>query len=98
MQTARLGMFSQGFFFQEPTNMITEGTKNVSPAYSAWVDKHVVLLIKLRQYLVPMPCSIIGETDAGVRVCIQPGWELEIRKELILAVEEATAGRETVMN
>ena len=78
--------------------MITEGTKNVSPAYSAWVDKHVVLLIKIRQAFVPMPCSIIGETDAGVRVCIQPGWELEIRKELILAVEEANAGREANMN
>jgi hypothetical protein len=90
-------MFSQGFF-QEPTNMITEGAKNVSPAYSAWVDKHVVLLIRVRQYFVPMPCSIIGETDDGVRVCIQPGWELEIRKELILAVEEATPGREANMN
>jgi hypothetical protein len=78
--------------------MITDGTKNLSPAYSAWVDKPVVLLIKVRQYLVPMPCSIIGETDAGVRVCIRHGWELEIRKELILAVEEAPAGRETLMN
>ena len=78
--------------------MITEGTKNVSPAYSGWVDKHVVLLIRVRQYFVPVPCSIIGETDAGVRVCIQPGWELEIRKELILAVEEANAGREATMN
>ena len=78
--------------------MITKGTKNLSPAYSAWVDKPIVLLIKVRQYFVPVPCSIIGETDAGVRVCIQPGWELEIRKELILAVEEANAGREATMN
>jgi hypothetical protein len=78
--------------------MITKGTKNLSPAYSAWVDKPVVLLIKVRQYFVPVPCSIIGETDTGVRVCIQPGWELEIRKELILAVEQANAGREATMN
>jgi hypothetical protein len=78
--------------------MITKGTKNLSPAYSAWVDKPVVLLIKVRQYFVPVPCSIIGETDAGVRVCIQPGWGLEIRKELILAVEQANAGREATMN
>jgi hypothetical protein len=78
--------------------MIPEGIKNLSPAYSAWVDKHVILLIRVRQYFVPMPCSIIGETDADVRVSIQPGWELDIRKELILAVEEATAGREPYMN
>jgi hypothetical protein len=56
------------------------------------------LLIRVRQYFVPMPCSIIGETDADVRVSIQPGWELDIRKELIFAVEEATAGREPYMN
>jgi hypothetical protein len=78
--------------------MTTEGSKNLSPAYSAWVDKPVVLLIRIRQYFIPMPCSIIGETDVGVRVRIQPGWELDIRKELILAVEEATAGREAYLN
>ena len=78
--------------------MITEGTKNVSPAYSAWVDKHVVLLIRVRQYFVPMLCSIIGETDDGVRVCIQPGWELEVRKELILAVEEYAVARDNWIN
>jgi hypothetical protein len=72
-QTAQLGMFSQGFLFQEPTNIIREGTKNVSAAYCAWVDKHVVLLIKVRQTFVPKPFSIIDEIDAGVRVCIHPG-------------------------
>ena len=78
--------------------MITEGTKNYSSAYSAWFDKPVVLLVKVRQYFVPLPCNIISETNAAVHVCIQPGWELEIRKELILAVEEAIASRENLLN
>jgi len=78
--------------------MITDGTKNLSPAYSTWVDKPVVLLVKVRQYFAPMPCSIIGETDAGVRIRIQPGWELEIRKELILAVEEDPVTLEPRLN
>jgi hypothetical protein len=42
-----------------------------------------------------MPCSIIGESLAEVRVRIDPGWEMDVRKELILAVEEdafASAG------
>jgi hypothetical protein len=78
--------------------MIAKGTKNFLPAYSSWFDKPVVLLVKVRQYVVPLPCSIAGETDADVRVCIQPGWELEIRKELICAVEETTASRQTWMN
>jgi hypothetical protein len=35
-----------------------------------------------------MPCRIVGETAADVRVRIQPGWEMDVRKDLILAVEE----------
>jgi len=68
--------------------MITEGTKNFSPAYSALFDKPVVLLVVIRRCHVPMPCRIVGETAADVRVRIQPGWEMDVRKDLILAVEE----------
>ena len=42
-----------------------------------------------------MPCSIVGESVADVRVRIQPGWDLDVRKELILAVEEDAVGRDT---
>jgi hypothetical protein len=68
--------------------MIAEGTKDFSPAYSAWFGKPVVLLVVIRQCHVPMPCRIVGESAADVRVRIQPGWELNVKKELILAVEE----------
>jgi hypothetical protein len=68
--------------------MITEGIKDFSPVYSAWFGKPVVLLVVIRQCHVPVPCSIIGESGADVRVRIQPGWEMDVRKELILAVEE----------
>jgi hypothetical protein len=76
--------------------MIAEGTNDFSPVYSAWFGKPVVLLVVVRQCHVPMPCKIVGESAAGVRVRIQPGWEMDVRKELILAVEEdaaATAAR-----
>ena len=78
--------------------MITEGAKNFSPVFSAWVGKPVVLLVVIRQCHVPMPCSIIGESAADLRVRIQPGWELEIRKELILAVEEDAVARNSRVN
>jgi hypothetical protein len=78
--------------------MLTE-TKHASnassSAYSVWFGKPVVLLVVIRQTQVPMPCSIIGESPAGLRVRIDPGWEMDVRKELILAVEEdaiASAG------
>jgi hypothetical protein len=68
--------------------MIVEKTKAVSPAFSSWFGKSVVLPVIIRQCRVPMPCSIIGESAADVRVRIQPGWEKNVRKELILAIEE----------
>ena len=78
--------------------MVTEGTMNYSPAYSAWFDKPVVMLVVIRQCHVPMPCSIIGESVADVRVRVQPGWEMDIRKELILAVEEDAVAVNAVVN
>lgn len=70
--------------------MITERRDDFSPAFSEWLGKPVVLLVVIRQCHIPMPCRIVGESHANVRVRVQPGWEMEVRKELILAVEEDT--------
>jgi hypothetical protein len=37
-----------------------------------------------------MPCRIVSESFANVRIRIQSGWEMDVRKELIVAVEEDT--------
>ena len=68
--------------------MITKRPENYSPVYSTWFGKPVVMLVVIRQCHVPMPCHIIGETAADVRVRMQLGWEMDVRKNLILAVEE----------
>jgi len=78
--------------------MTPEAVWDPLPVYSAWFDKPVVLLVKIRQFFVPMPCNIIGETNAAVRIRLQPGWEIDVRKELIVAVEEATASQESWTN
>jgi hypothetical protein len=72
--------------------------KDVPPVCSSWLGKQVVLLVTIRQCHVPMPCSIIGESLADVRVRVQPGWEMDIRKELILAVEEGAVAVKTLVN
>ena len=74
--------------------MIAERTKDSSPVYSSWFGKPVVMLVVIRQCHVPMPCLIIGESAAGVRVRIKPGWEMDVRKDLILAVEEVVIAAE----
>ena len=56
--------------------------------YSSWFGKPVVMLVVIRQCHVPMRCQIVGESAADVRVRIQPGWEMNVGKDLILAVEE----------
>jgi len=78
--------------------MINEGTKHFSRAYSAWFGKSVVLLVAIRQCHFPMPCSIVGESDADVRVRLKPGWEMDLRKELILAVEEYAVAPDSQLN
>ena len=70
--------------------------ENDSTVYSEWFRTPVLLFV-LRECRVPIPCNIIGESIAAVRICIQPGWEIDIPKEFILAVEEADI-RETCLN
>ncbi|MGD0956466.1 MAG: hypothetical protein ABR953_06490 [Candidatus Acidiferrales bacterium] len=80
------------------TNMITEGIKDFSPMYSGWFGKSVVLQVAIRQCRFPLPCNIVGESDADVRVRIKPGWEMAIRKDLILAVEEYVVALDSRIN
>jgi hypothetical protein len=78
--------------------MMTQGREEFSPAYLDWMDKPVVLLVVVRQCHIPMPCRIVGESQANVRVRIRPGWEMDVRKELILAVEEDAVVGPTCVN
>jgi hypothetical protein len=78
--------------------VIDEGMKSFSPVYSSWLDKPVVILVVIRQCHFPMPCRIVGESAADVRVRIQPGWEMDVRKDLILAVEEIVIAAEDRVN
>ncbi len=71
--------------------MITDGRKDFSPAYTAWPRKPVVLLVVIRQYDVPVPCRIVDELATALGVRFTPGWEMDLRKELILAIEEDAA-------
>lgn len=78
--------------------MIKEETKDFSSVYSSWFGKSVVLLVAIRQCHVPMPCSIVCESVVDVRVRIEPGWEMDLRKELILAVEEYAVAPAHLLN
>ena len=65
--------------------------------YSAWVGTPVLLFV-IRECRVPIPCSIVGESITYVRIRLEAGWEFDVPKELILAVEEAATTLRACMN
>ena len=78
--------------------MIGVGTKDCSPAYSSWFEKSVVMLVVIRQFWVPIPCRILGESSTHVHARILPGWEVDIRKNLILALGEVVIAMQERVN
>lgn len=77
---------------------MAEGINKFLPTFSAWLGKPVVMLVVIRDCHVPMRCRIVAETSSNVRVCMQPGWEMDIQKDLILAVEEVMAAGGSPVN
>jgi hypothetical protein len=78
--------------------MIANGTEGFSHVYSSWLGKPVGIVVVIRQCHVLMPCHIVGESAADVRVRIHPGWEMDIQKVLILAVEGVAIAAEDRVN
>lgn len=80
------------------TELITAGTKDLASGYSPWFGKSVVLLVAIRGCQIPMPCSIVSQSIADVCIRIKYGWEMDVRKELILAVEEYVVALDNRIN
>ena len=74
-----------------------DGARDFSPVYSVWYGIPVLLFV-IRQCQVPIPCNIVGESIGAVRIELQPGWKMDVQKEFILAVEEATNAQHPCMN
>ena len=77
--------------------MVTEGIWDRSPIYSAWFGIPVLLFV-IRECRVPIPCNIIAESMFAVRIHLDSGWEIDVPKELIMSVEEATRSQEIYLN
>jgi hypothetical protein len=57
-------------------------------AYASWIGQAVVLQVAATDLRVPLRGTILGETDEAVRFRIGEGWDVDIYKSMILAVEE----------
>lgn len=57
-------------------------------AYASWVGQAVVLQVAAGDLRVPLRGVIVGESDGAVRFRIIEGWDIDIYKPMILAVEQ----------
>ncbi len=64
------------------------GAANMDSAYAVWLNQAVVLQISAGDLQVPLRGTIVGESTEAVRIRIGEGWDVDIYKAMILAVEE----------
>jgi hypothetical protein len=57
-------------------------------AYAAWVGQPVVLQVALGDIRVPLRGTLLKEGGDTVRMRIGEGWDVDIYKTMILAVEQ----------
>jgi hypothetical protein len=57
-------------------------------AYATWLGQPVILQVAAGELRVPLRGVIVGESDAAVRFRVGDGWDIDVYKPMILAVEE----------
>ncbi len=64
------------------------GVVTMQSAYASWVGQAVVLQVAAGDLRVPLRGVIVGESDGAIRFRIGEGWDIDIYKPMILAVEQ----------
>jgi hypothetical protein len=57
-------------------------------AFKAWIGQAVVLQVALGDIKVPLRGKLLKDGDDTVRMRIGDGWDVDIYKAMIVAVEE----------
>jgi hypothetical protein len=57
-------------------------------AYAFWVGQAVILQVAADELHVPLRGVIVGESESTVRFRVGEGWDIDIYKHMILAVEQ----------
>ena len=56
--------------------------------YATWLGQTVVLQVEAGDMRVPLRGTIVGESPDALRFRIGEGWDVDIYKAMVLAVEE----------
>ena len=62
-------------------------------AYAPWVGQPVVLQVALGELKVPLRGKLLKDNGETIRVRIGDGWDVDVYKTMILAVEEDALAR-----
>jgi hypothetical protein len=62
-------------------------------AYAPWIGQPVVLQVALGEMKVPLRGKLLKDNGETVRVRIGDGWDVDVYKTMILAVEEDALAR-----
>jgi hypothetical protein len=57
-------------------------------AYETWMNQPVVMQVVAGELKVPLRGVIVGESPEAVKFRVGDGWDVEIYKNMVLAVEE----------
>jgi hypothetical protein len=57
-------------------------------AYATWIGQSVVLQVALGDIKVPLRGTLLKDGGATIRMRIGDGWDVDIYKTMILAVEQ----------
>jgi hypothetical protein len=71
--------------------MTSEQTEPKGPysVFSIWLNRPVLLWVTAGESRTVLSCILVGESEVAVRIRVGGQWDLDIYKEMILAVEEA---------
>jgi len=56
--------------------------------YASWIGQTVILQVTAADLRVPLRGTIVGESEEALRFRIGENWDIDIYKNMILAIEE----------
>jgi hypothetical protein len=75
--------------FLSPSNLpiVPDEQTTQTSAYSPWFGRPVALRVAAGELQTMLHCTVIGESASAVRIRIADVWDLDIFKDMVLAVE-----------
>ncbi|HUJ41773.1 MAG TPA: hypothetical protein VLW54_14620 [Candidatus Acidoferrales bacterium] len=58
--------------------------------FEPWLGRRVILRVAFAEVCVPLPGTLLSETASALRFRIGDGWDVDIFKNMVMAIEPET--------